>query len=91
MNTPVTTLSKVSGTQVHGFCFAIYDLGQIHPVDRIDHLCHQPIHVRAVGPYSRYPHVETLPIVLVSNFRYRHIKAILDPIFNGSNDPALFL
>jgi len=29
-------------------------------------------------------------MVLVSNFRYRHIKIILEPVFNGPDNPALF-
>jgi hypothetical protein len=89
MKTP--TVSKIFGAQVHEFCFAIGDLGQIHPVDGIDHFGHQPIHIRPVGPYSGYPDMETLPIVLIPNFCYRNIKIILEPVFNSSDYPTLFL
>jgi hypothetical protein len=88
MQTPA--VSKIFRSQIHGFCFAVGDLGQVHSVDSIDYLCHQPVHVRAVGPHSGDSDVEALLIIRVSNFCDRHIKIILEPVFNGPNDPALF-
>jgi len=83
-----TAVSKISRSQ--GFCFTAGDLGQVHPVDSIDYLCHQPVHIRAIRPHSTDPDMEALQIILIPNFCNRHIKIILEPVFNGPDDPAFF-
>jgi hypothetical protein len=89
MKTPAVL--KVSGAKIHGFRFAIGDLGQVHSVDGVDHLGQQSIHVRAVRPYSGDSDVESLPNILIPNLRDRHIKIILKPVFNGSDNLTLAL